>query len=607
MTKSPKILPKEPAPPKPLPDALPLAPARPDSLDNEIVYANPNDLRRDLHTFVGYVSRREIKRSNRGNELPQADYKRLARLIDDNWPEEEGESAYGDSLYGHRAESYSWIYYLDRLALKMGFISYDTKGVYRGYSSVEPSFPDNLIHFNAEGYRTFLALPLAEQERRLLDTLVGDYDQGYNEFYTVGIRGRLDRFPSWGSALGVMPTLNVGDVRRFLLDALQRCEPGAWYNTADLVAYLKRDYPYFLIPPKKPAPAKAKPTRWPQPEEKRYGNFYENDHYSYNRDPIPDDAPDGFERVEGRYVERFLEGLPLTLGYVEVAYVDRPASAAGEGSSPKPSRGMLRAFRVNERLRQAWRGDIPQPRVTVQPNFEIYIESPFYPAHLVNRLAPLSDIVGEGVTTVLKLQKQKVAAQLAENPGLDVTALLTRLAGRELPQNVAVELQEWAGHADVFTLYDGFGLVESAGAHAAVDPFAAQSIGEGLRLVRDPDGLYAHLTRAGAIALRVRHPDDALAPLPAKARTVFPRKSEAAPKQGAKSAVAVQREVLIALRFSDDEPFEAFRKALADARCVFEVDKERRILTLSGKDEKHFKGVVGRLSDAYDIRVEDRA
>ena len=62
---------------------LPLTPVHPDNLT---VYANPNDLRRDLHTFVGYVSRRSIKRSFRGNELPQADYKRLAQVILDGGP-----------------------------------------------------------------------------------------------------------------------------------------------------------------------------------------------------------------------------------------------------------------------------------------------------------------------------------------------------------------------------------------------------------------------------------------------------------------------------------------------------------------------------------------
>lgn len=584
-----------------LPDTAPLTPVRPDNLT---VYANPNDLRRDLHTFVGYVSGRAIKRSNRGNDLPQADYKRLARLIDDGWPESEpdGEGGFGAVLYGHRAEAYSWIYYLDRLARKMDFISYDTKGVYRGYSSAEPSFPDNLIRFNAETYRAFLALPLVTQERRLLDTLVGDYSSGQNEFYTVGIRGRLDRFPNWGSAVGVMAGLDFAAPRRFLLDLLQRCEPGVWYSAADLVAYLRENYPYFLIPQKKPAPAKQKPAKWPQPEEKRYGNFHEyEDVYQYSRNPIPDDAPDGFERVEGRYVERFLEGAPLTLGYIDVAYAD-PA-----GSSSRPSRGLLRAFRVNERLRQAMRGDVPQPRVTVQPNFEIYIESVFYPASLVNRLVPLSDIVREDLTTILKLQKQKVAAQLAENEGLDVVALLKNVTGQDLPQNVAIELEEWAGHADVFTLYDGFGLVESVDGNAAVEASTAEVVGDSLRLVRDPAALFARLLESGTIALRIRHGDAALETLPTKAYTVFPRKAAEprAPQKRAKQVVTVKREMLIALRFPDDGVFEEFRKALLEVRCIFEIDKEARTLTLSGKDEAEIKGAIKRLGGEYAIRLED--
>ncbi len=588
---------------------LSLPPVRPDDL---ILYANPNDIRRDLHTFVGYVSGRDIKRSNRGNELPQADYKRLARLIVDVWPESGEEGGYDDALYGHRAESYSWIYYVDRLALKMGFVSYDTKGAYRGYSSAEPSFPDNVIRFNADAYRDFLALPLAAQERRLLDTLVEDYGAGYNEFYTVGIRGRLDRFPNWGSGIGVMPGLDMAAIRRFLLDLLQGCEPGAWYSTADLVAYLKEQRPFFLIPeqraPHKQQTGKRPANRWqtntqPKAVEKRYGNFYEyKDEYLYNRDAIPDDAPDGFERVEGRYVERFLEGLPLTLGYVDVAYAERPDSSA------RPSRSLLKAFRVNERLRQAARGDIPQPKVTVQPNFEIYIESAFYPASLVNRLAPLADIVREDTTTILKLQKQKVAARLAENVGLDVSALLQRLTGQDLPRNVSIELQEWAGLADVFTLYDGFGLVESTARYAGVDLSTVETIGDSLRLVRDPGALFGRLMESGAVPLRIRHSDTALRAAPAKARTVFPKQTAAqTPQQGAKRAVTLQRETLIALRFPDDAVFEAFRKALLDARCVLDIDREKRALTLTGKDEAQLKEVIKRLSGEYTIRVEDLA
>ena len=70
-----------------------------------------------------------------------------------------------------------------------------------------------------------------------------------------------------------------------------------------------------------------------------------------NRKPIPDKDPDGFAKVEGRYLERFLEGIPLVLGYTEVAYLKRKTETPIE-----PSRGLLPAFRITERLRRAMPG-----------------------------------------------------------------------------------------------------------------------------------------------------------------------------------------------------------------------------------------------------------
>ena len=69
--------------------------------------------------------------------------------------------------------------------------------------------------------------------------------------------------------------------------------------------------------------------------------------------------------------------------------------------------------------------------------------------------------------------------------------------------------------------------------------------------------------------------------------------------------MTLKRETLIALHFPDDGLFEEFRKALLDARCILDVNKERRTLTLSGKDEAQIKEVIKRLSSAYAIRVED--
>ena len=575
---------------------LSLTPIKPDNL---ILYANPSDVRRDLHTYVNYVNGRNIKRSYRGNELPQSDYKRLSQLMNIHEPTDKSDHESDTNWYA--VGSHSWVDYIDWLAHRMGFVSYDTEGTYRGYSSTEPSFQDNFIGFNAEVYRKFLTLPIADQERELFDTLINDWDYTHNEFYEYGVVGRLDRFPTWGAGIGMMPSLNFTDIRRFLFDILQDCQPGIWYSTASLTAYLKANHRYFLIPEKlgTEKPAKILRQLYDSTPPKRYGNFYEE--YNFNRDSVPSDAPDGFERVEGRYIERFLENIPLTLGYVEVAY--DPVKP----DDKKLSRGILKAFRINERFLQAIHGDIPQPRVTIQANFEIYVESVFYPAYLLSRLTPLADVIRQDTTTILKLQKQKVAAQLAENEGLDVVNLLKNLSEKELPQNVLVGLQEWASHADVFTLYDGFGLVESADKHHDLDAFTVVEIGESMRLVHDPAELFAQLRDSGTVAIHIQHMAQNLLPLPDKAHTVFPKKVTLAPTQKKKTrqAVTVKRETLVALYLPDDDLFEKFRKALIELRCTFEANKEKRTLTLPGQQDAQLKQVIKRLSDDYAIQLED--
>jgi hypothetical protein len=138
--------------------------------------------------------------------------------------------------------------YVDWLCLKLVFVSYDTKGVYAGYTSSEPSFPDNYVRFNPEKYEQLLRLPLADQERRLLDALIDRRDGCASEFFTTVILGRLDPFPSWRCATGVVPTLDFPGARRFLLDLLHTCQAGAWYSTVSLIQHLKAAHPFLLIP-----------------------------------------------------------------------------------------------------------------------------------------------------------------------------------------------------------------------------------------------------------------------------------------------------------------------------------------------------------------------
>jgi hypothetical protein len=564
----------------------------------------PYDLRRDIHVFVRYVRSREVKRLVRDNNLSKADSRRLAKLVSDPQAEEEVE-ANNDS---------SWVNYVDWQALKLGFVSYDTEGIYRGYTSRSPSYPDNYITFNAEEYEKFLDLPLIAQERRLLNLFLKNTDGCDSEFFHRGYFGRLGGFKRNGCRTKVVPTLDFPQARRFLLDLLRQCEVGVWYSTSSLVQYMKKNHRYFLIP-KEPPPYKL---GWREDKRRRYANFREGESRWDSDEVIPDDAPDGFERVEGRYIERFLESAPLTLGYVDVAYDDEPYQGI------YPSINYLKAFRVTSRLVQTMVGNIPEPKVTVQPNFEIYVESAFYPVRVLDQLNPLTNLVSEDILTILKLDREKITAELAQDESLDVVALLNRLTDHKLPSNVERELREWGAYADKFTLYTGFALLEGSEDVLASDPLIDELteeriVGEGegegegenevertssICIVRSPERLFEHLEEAERVPLWIEHPDAELAPVPPPARTRFTQEAPVT-KSEPKEQVKLMRSTRITYHCPTAEFWETLQQALLDAKCPVKADDDELTLTLPGQYQGHVSDILEDLRDTYQIRVED--
>ena len=547
------------------------------------IFDNVYDLRRDMLVFIEYLQEREVKRLHRTNRLPKADARRLAKLMSD--PNAEADV---------RHDGWSdWLDFVDATALKLGLISYDTKGEYAGYTSVEPSFPDNYIIFNQRRFEQYLSQPLLEQELALLDSMLNEADGCRSEFFQAGALSWLDRFSPFGCATGVLPTLDFPHIRRFLLDLLHTCQPGVWYSTQALIQHLKQNNPYFLIPQ---TPRYS--SRWDR-REGRYGNFRESKSgWGYEID-IPEQADDGFERVEGRYIERFLEGFPLVLGYVNVAYTRQPHKG------PYPSCGQLQAFRVNRRLMQVMKGDIPPPSVTIQPNFEVYVESAFYPASVLAKLRPLCEVVSEDVLTILKLDKTKVAAQAAQNSELNVIALLTELSGQELPANIRRELSEWVAHSEKFELYQGFGLFEGDADLSLVDSFTIKQIAPGLRLIHSPQALYHQLEEAEQIPLRVTHTNTRLAVQPDAVRTVFMKRSEIPkPKPKEKETIKISRQTQIVLHLPSVRVLKVFHKALLAARCPVEVDQKGKTIAFAGQHEAQVKQVLRRLERTYIIQIE---
>ena len=205
---------------------------------------------------------------------------------------------------------------------------------------------------------------------------------------------------------------------------------------------------------------------------------------------------DSFERVEGRYVERFLEEIPWILRYVDVAFGKRLDRTV------YPSLGSLEAFRVSQRLGRALRGEIAEPQVTVTPSFDVYVQAETYPVNVLGQLAPLCDLVSEDTSFVLKMTKQKVAAARAADPKLDVVARLRRLSATELPANVVRELAAWSEHGEKFVLYSKFSVLEADQDLTAAAPYTVESLAPGVLLVRSAGKLYDELERQELMPLR---------------------------------------------------------------------------------------------------------
>ncbi len=565
-----------------------LTPANINKLSNELsVVSNHYDLRHDLHAYVEYMQDRDVKRLHRSNELNKSDSKRLAKLMSDSCAIEEVEQ-----------NGYSkWINYVDILAHIFEFVNYDTEGIYAGYTSSEPSFPDNYVEVDTKIYDKFIGLPLIEQEMKLFDILVNHYLDDYNEFYGTSVLGRLSGFSTRGSATGVMEELDFARPRRFLIEVLQSCTPGVWYTIPSLIQYLKDHNPFFLIP-KKPKYRHE----W-EAKKGRYGNFRESKELWGKEIQVLESDADAFERVEGRFVERFLEGLPLILGYIEVAYSKK------EYKGYLPEINQLQAFRVNDKFLHVMSGKIIEPKVTVQPNFEMHVESELYPVRILAQLTKLADVVTKDKTSILKLQKKKVLTQLSEREDLDVIRLLEKLSGQKLPQNVRIELEEWIGASEAFTLYENAVLFEGDKDLPEIDQFTIQRISTTMRIVHSPDRLFTHLEQKELIPLHIKHRSSALTLLPDGVRTVFPKRDSSVSKVKAgaktKKPVTIKREVQIIFHFPAKELMEEFRKGLIAARCPVAADWGKLTLSFASQYEPEVKKVSKALKQDYTIKIED--
>ena len=205
---------------------------------------------------------------------------------------------------------------------------------------------------------------------------------------------------------------------------------------------------------------------------------------------------------------------------------------------------------------------------------------------------------------IFQLKKPAVAAALVRQPDLDVIALLKNLCGRDLPGNVQIELDEWAGHADQFTLYEGFSLLETADLPLELEKYRSEKITASLSLMRSSEKVFATLEVLARVPLRIKHAGDGFVPLPEDTESVFPKEIAVDDTQKEARPVMVARVITISYRFPDEVSFNAICKALAELRCPFQSEISSYTVSLHQTEQARFDEALVRLAGEFLIEFE---
>ncbi|MCI0586584.1 MAG: hypothetical protein L0323_07065 [Planctomycetes bacterium] len=553
------------------------------------------NLRRDLHLFVEFVRRNGLRRGFRDNSIPKGAAAKLAKIL--SWREEaerverEGRGVWSDKV--------SW------LARALGLVRFDEEGEYRGYSSQEPSFPENDVEVEEKGFAAWLARDPLEKERAILSALVETTESEFFHPATLLPGGRFDTF---GCATGPASRMKLPSIRRALLHLLADLPAGAWIPTRGLVELVRSKVPALVLDPALREPLRSR-------EEKgRLEDLYVNFREGTVRDPwrertqLSERTPDVFLRVEGRFLEYFLQEIPYLAGFVDLALAPQRRA---KGDDPVPPLESVRAFRLAPRLRQIVRGEkeISRVSVTVLPNFEVLVEAPSYPERELEALAPLCERIREdGPVHILRLDREAVLVLAAAAPSAPpVEALLERLSGRALPPNVAAEVRSWCGRAEKLALYEEVALVEVRGPAGLTETVRGE-LGRlvvddrpaGFLLARDPESTVGVLERRLRFPIVVTHGESRFAatdgPFGAPPEAEPERPSPAPRKRARLSA-----EDLVGYRSEDRALLEALHGLLAGAGVACSLLEGGSLLLMPASGLPRLRSSLRRLADRFDV------
>lgn len=458
------------------------------------VEINPTHLRRDIYRFMNYLFEYGLQRSHRGNAIPKGPAKRLAKIL----------SFEKEMSYVEKSDQGYWSDFISKLARDMGLVDFDIKGKYIGYSSSSPSYPDNFILPKKEAWQKYLASRSLDKEWaiwKVIEAITG------HEFYSSPIWPFPfeDRFDGTGSAINAAPKMDLAKVRSSLFTLLSQLEPNLWYSVSDLVAYLKVNYPNLILDHQK---------RDRYTKENIYYCFFEHTvkdgKKEWKEQEIKEGSSEAFERVEGRYLTFFLEGIPFLMGLVNLAYEKDFVPTVS------PPYGHLKAFAVTPKLQAVYGRDSSynQVKITIQANHEVIVQYSGYAEAQFQFFRKYGWVIKDDQSLVFRLDKKMIADRVAEGENIkDIMAAFTNLSNFPIPQNIITEMQAWASQGEKITLYRQYSLLEIekkrlkeiAQLDQQILDEVEKEISPHLFLIKNGESLFKYLESQGFLPQKLQH------------------------------------------------------------------------------------------------------
>jgi len=541
------------------------------------------DLHHDIAQYMAYIKNKNIKRSSRTNYLLKGDIVRLSKLM----PNQQL------TINDFDVDEDNYPSFIDQLAYDMDFVNYDTAS-YHYYDA----FPDNYIKIKGNAYQKHIDLTLQEQEERILNCLNYMGSKSHNEFVSYSPIGILNHFQSYYTP-DYIEKIDFRKVRLFLLELLSHLKINTWYEVKSFVQYLKFNHPYFLIP-RQPEVLKAKSHLLQEELDNRYYGFSDTDKGVIHR--LNSSDKNAFERVEGRYIERFLEYIPFLLGYVELGYKD------DNSSNFIPTIDVLSAFRITPRFISSQNKEIQEAKIIVQPNFEITIESSIYPAKVMSQLQSIGHLVRKDVISQIKIEKHKVIQKVAKESNFDPIQYLSSISSSPLPENVKIELTEWCGHADAFILYENVSLLESNFEFLNTNQFIAQKINKKFNIIKNTEGLINELERNQTIPIKkLSHKNDKLQELSNEYKSIISKGKVPTNETSSNlEKLKIGRFNLIKLVFTTDKNIALFSNHLLERGCMINISDSEKAIIIDQKDDQILNDIFKTISNRYKLEFDNK-